>query len=106
MLVDPSLEGSRSIAAATGRLQTSSRGAPTNEAAPAGDGEQVSRRLGHSDRSITSRIYAPAFEHAQRADERRSRLGALYPSGGSGVAAADGNGAQPTTTGATVIALA
>lgn len=65
---------------------------------------EVSRRLGHADPSITSRIYAHAFEHARRGDERRDRLATLYAAGDGARAAKCGT---PSDAGATpsVVAL-
>jgi integrase len=58
------------------------------------DIESVSARLGHADVTTTQRIYVHAFDAANRSDERRSRLSALYgnameTSGGSGANQAD-----------------
>ncbi len=50
------------------------------------DIESVSARLGHRDITTTQRIYVHAFDAANRSDERRARIAALY---GSAVEATD-----------------
>lgn len=42
------------------------------------DIESVSARLGHADITTTQRIYAHAYDAANRSDERRAKLAALY----------------------------
>jgi integrase len=42
------------------------------------DIESVSARLGHADITTTQRIYVHAFDVANRSDERRAKLAALY----------------------------
>jgi integrase len=44
------------------------------------DIEEVSSRLGHRDTAVTQRIYIRAFDQANRSDDRRRRLAALYRS--------------------------
>jgi integrase len=43
------------------------------------DIEEVSARLGHANVSTTQLIYVHAFDAARRSDDRRDRLGTLYP---------------------------
>ena len=55
------------------------------------DIEEVSSRLGHTDTSVTARIYVHAYESARRSSARAERLEAMY---GSGLEAPDGIGPQ------------
>ena len=43
----------------------------------------MSARLGHADIATTQRIYVHAFDAANRSDERRANLAALYSDGNS-----------------------
>lgn len=49
------------------------------------------RGLGHTDTSVTARVYVHAYESARRSSARAERLEAMY---GSGLEAADGIGPQ------------
>jgi integrase len=42
------------------------------------DVESVSARLGHANITTTQRTYSHAYDAANRSDERRARLAALY----------------------------
>jgi len=58
------------------------------------DIESVSARLGHRDVATTQRIYIHEFDAANRSDERRAKLAALY--GGNAVETTDSRRATQT----------